>query len=215
MPRSIQLAVAAALILTTGFVHGMWTRRWNPSHELEEAAARLQRAPEDLPGWKASPYEIDANVLTRARASSSWSRTYRQDGTKEAITVILLCGRSGPMSVHRPEHCYSAAGYDLIGATTPTTVNDGDGAKAVFRTALFSKPTPEGTASLRIFWSWHTGNAWQAPDSPRLAFANLPALYKLYVIRHAARAQERLESDPAREFLQLLLPELDKALASP
>src|SRR6266851_5377499 len=158
MPRSILFIVALILILTTGFVHGMWTGRWLVSHALEEATGRLNRAPNDIGNWKASSSEIDANILARARATGSWVRTYRHEDSNEVLTVILLCGRAGPMSVHRPEHCYNAAGYDSITATVRTTVSNTEGGTAEIRTAVFGKPGPEGASSLRVFWSWYTGS---------------------------------------------------------
>jgi hypothetical protein len=223
MPRIVSVAVALLLILATGFVHGTWTGRWSVSRELEEAAARLDQAPGDIGDWKATPDSIDAETLALAGAVGSWVRTYRHAGSKEVLTVILLCGRAGPMSVHRPEHCYRGAGYDVVSPTTQTSLETlfgpaggpGGAAPAEFRTAVFSKPGPDGPSSLRILWSWYTGRAWQAPDSPRLTFARLPALYKLYVIRPLDRPPERLEEDPAVDFLRQLLPELDKALSLP
>src|SRR6516164_3650916 len=103
MYRISQVFVALLLILATGFVHGMWTGRWRIDHELEEAAARLDRAPGDIGDWKARPEPIDADSLARAGAIGSWSRSYRNDASGDVLTVILLCGRAGPMSVHRPE----------------------------------------------------------------------------------------------------------------
>jgi hypothetical protein len=213
MYRIAQIAVALLLILGTGFVHGTWTSRWQVAHELEEAAARLERAPEDISDWKASPSSLDAGSLARAGAVGSWIRTYRHEGSGDVLTIILLCGRSGQMSVHRPEDCYRTAGYDVITPITKALLNKADGTPAEFRTAIFSKPGPDGPSTLRILWTWYNGSAWQAPDSPRLTFAHLPALYKLYVIRALARPGERLERGPAVAFLQQLLPELDKALS--
>ena len=75
MYRTAQGAIALLLILGTGFVHGMWTGRWRVAHELEEAAARLEKAPGDIGDWKASPDSIDADSLARACAVGSWVRT--------------------------------------------------------------------------------------------------------------------------------------------
>jgi hypothetical protein len=215
MYRIAQVVLALLLILGTGLVHGMWTSRWRVAHELEEAVARLEQAPEDIGEWKASPASIDAGSLARAGAIGSWIRTFQHQGSGEVVTVILLCGRAGQMSVHRPEDCYRGAGYDVVTPILRTILDKPDGTPAEFRTALFSKPGPEGASTLRIFWTWYTGSAWQAPDSPRFTFARLPALYKLYVIRALSRPEERLERGPAATFLEQLLPELDRALTPP
>ena len=35
---------------------------------------------------------------------------------------------------------------------------------------------------LRVRWSWNATNKWSPPDNARLAFADQPFLYKLYLI---------------------------------
>jgi len=65
---------------------------------------------------------------------------------------------------------------------------------------------------LRIFWTWFGDGAWQAPDNPRITFAHLPALYKLYVIHELPSRQGRLEQDPSLGLLQQLLPALADVL---
>lgn len=213
MPRVVAPAVALLLIVATGFVHGTWTGRWSVAHELEEAAARLEQAPGDIGDWKATPDVIDDDTLSVAGAAGAWARTYRNLGTRQVLNVVLLCGRAGPMSVHRPEHCYRGAGYDLVTPADRIPLDNPDGTPTEFRTAVFRKPGLDGPSSLRILWTWFDGRTWLAPDSPRYTFARLPALYKLYVIRPLDGPLGRLDEDPAVDFLRQLLPELDRALA--
>jgi hypothetical protein len=214
--RPLLYLAALVVVLGTGLVHAMWIGRWRSPQVLRDAAARLGHAPEDLGEWKARPAEIDAEVLASAGAVGSWVRSYRHEGSGETLTILLLCGNGGPMSVHRPEHCYRAAGYDMTSAITPFTLKSEAGVPlAEFRTATFSKPVTEGGVPLRILWSWYADGAWRAPESPRLSLARHPVLYKLYVVHATARPRTRPEEDPATAFLQILLPELNKVLAFP
>ena len=64
----------------------------------------------------------------------------------------------------------------------------------------------------RVFWSRSGSGDWEAPDYPRVAFARYQRLYKVYVIRRLLKPEEPLEGDPAIRFIQVLLPELKKAL---
>jgi hypothetical protein len=68
-------------------------------------------------------------------------------------------------------------------------------------------------ARLRIYWAWKAGRGWQAPANPRLTFGAAPALYKLYLVYHAAPGIALPEHDPCEDFLHDLLPELEKALS--
>jgi hypothetical protein len=47
-----------------------------------------------------------------------------------------------------------------------------------------------------------------------MAFAGQSFLYKIYVVRQVSTTEESQETDPALEFLQALLPELQKSLFS-
>jgi len=210
-----------------GIVHWLWSDRWGQSRELEEAAQRLERIPDvfregtadgEDSGWGPGvPSELDAASLTQAGARGAWLRRFTHKGSGATVTVILLCGRPGRTSVHRPEHCYRGAGFEMDGPAVKYAVGAPGVAPAEFWTARFSKPEtgPDGPVQLRIFWSWFAAGAWQAPASPRLVFARYPALYKLYVVRELASGQERVEDDPCVPFLQSLVPELVKALSPP
>jgi hypothetical protein len=207
MARTVGLMAGLALVVGAGWGHGVWTQRWTKSADLETAVARMANLPGDLDGWKAEPGEEDQESLAAAGAEGHWIRRYTHTCTGNQVLVVLLCGRSGRMCVHRPEHCYSGAGFEM---SVPPERFTADG--AAFWTARFSKTQITGPLHLRIFWSWFGDGAWQAPDSPRWSLTHLPALYKLYVIREVSGEAGKVEDDPAAAFLRLLAPALKRAL---
>jgi hypothetical protein len=113
MPR-LPLIVGLVIVLASTLVQGLWTQRWQKSADLESAVQRLNNAPGDLGTWKAEAVEFDADALADAGAQGSWVRRYTDKRSGVSVLVILLCGRSGKMSVHRPEHCYRGAGYEMM-----------------------------------------------------------------------------------------------------
>jgi hypothetical protein len=211
MKRSTPLWVGLLLVLTVAVVQGVWTQRWQKSATLETAIARLALAPGDLGTWKAQEVELDAEALAAAGAQGSWVRRYTDTRSGVSVLVILLCGRSGKMSVHRPEHCYNGAGYEMMSAPVHCEVpNTPD---ALCWTTRFRKEEATGGVQLRILWSWFGNGRWQAPHSPRLTFAPLPALYKLYAIRELSLNQQvPPEQDSSLDLLKQLLPALTQAL---
>jgi hypothetical protein len=211
MSRLLPGVVGLAVLLGAGVVHGLWTERWQRSAELQEAAARLADLPDDVGPWRGQPEPADPDALKMAGAVGHWSRRF-SDGRGNAVGVLLLCGRAGPMSVHRPEHCYSTAGFEGAGAAERLPLAVSGGEPAEFWTARFHKDEADGPLQLRIFWGWSAGGAWQAPDSPRLAFSRQRVLYKLYVFRDLAGPQEPL-GDPCVALLGHLLPVLQRTLA--
>jgi hypothetical protein len=213
MSKFLLFLAALAVVLGGGLAHGVWTERWHKSAELEAAAARLRLLPDDFPGWKGEAIELDEESATVAGARASWVRRFTHSGTGESLTTVVLCGKPGRMSVHRPEYCYACAGYEMTAPAVPCVFPVLGGAPAQFQTAPFVKADADGLVHLRIYWSWSAGGPWQAPDSPRVTFARYPALFKFYVIHETTSAPGRPEDGPAAEFIRQALPALNRALS--
>jgi hypothetical protein len=215
MSRILLLLAAAAMLAADIYLYGSWTDRWAPSRELEEAAARLGRAPKEFGDWRGEKpeQELTARELDHAEIAASLFWRYRSRRTGEAVTVLLLCGRAGPMAVHTPDVCFRGAGYKLAGPEARVDLTPaGRGSPAVFRAGDFIKEGPVARSRLRIYWAWSAHGAWEAPEIPRYTFAGQPFLYKLYIVREAASAGSAGEEQRTREFLAELLPQLDAAL---
>jgi hypothetical protein len=210
MPRALSVILAMAVFLSAGVANGLRTGRWAASSEVEAAAARLARVPATIGDWAGKDEEIDPRMLTAAGAAGCVSRSYedRRDGAR--VSVLLLCGPPGPISVHPPNVCYAANGFDLAGITAARV--DRPSGVDQFRVGDFRKPAVGGPARLEILWAWNAGGAWSAPERPRFAFAAAPVLYKLYVIRDVSAAGRTADRDVPREFLREFLPEVDRAL---
>ena len=215
MTRALTFAIGLAVVIASGVVYGAWTQRWQKSADLEARAALLRDLPADVGRWKSQPVELESDSLAMAGAEGWWARRFTDDRTGSQVLVILLCGRPGPISVHRPETCYGGAGFALAAPPIRYTPQRADGAAAAeFWTGKFKQPEVGGQ-ELRIFWSWYGDGAWQAADNPRLTFAHLQVLYKLYVVRETDGYAERLDDDPAGDFLGALMPTLTHTLSGP
>lgn len=214
MFRSAPLLVAIVVIVGAGFIHGMWTERWSSSQELDDAVARLEGLPERVGAWHAQPIEIDAKALKQAGAAGHWLRRFTHTRTGATVTIILLCGRTGQMAVHRPEHCYRGAGYEMSAPPAHKTLDFVKQGSAQLWTARFVKDDPASPVQLRIFWSWFADGAWRAPESPRLAFAGKSVLFKLYAVHELTGPAQRVEDDPCLDLLHALLPEIARSISS-
>jgi hypothetical protein len=208
MKRIIITASAIAAILITGIVHGIWTGRWELSNEPAASAARLSQVPMELGDWHGMRLDSESRDLDGAAACLN--RRYTNRLTGAGVTILLLCGRPGPVSIHPPDSCYAAGGYDVI---APTMFNAAEAsAGAQFRVARMRKKRAAEQNQLRIFWAWNNGGGWRVPADPRLTYASSKVLFKLYVIRELADLEESLDNDPSIEFMHQFLPELDKTL---
>jgi hypothetical protein len=213
MQRPIALLAGLATVLAAGLVHGVWTQRWAQSADLAAAVARLAELPEKIDGWVAVPDEEDREALIAAGAEGWWLRRFTHQRTGAVVHVLILCGPSGRMCVHRPENCYSGAGFEVnIPPQRYSVPAAKDRSAASFWTARFRKPEVGGAVNLRIFWGWFGADAWQAPDYPRWTLAKESYLYKLYVIREVPERPGRLEDDPATSFLHAAVETLSPVL---
>jgi hypothetical protein len=213
MFRALPLAIALTLVIAAGLVHGRWTQRWSPSRAVEDAVVRLEGVPMILGDWQGRPLQLDREELAVAGIAGSVARRYENHRVNAAVSVLLVCGRPGSISVHTPDICYAGAGFEPIRPVGVLSLPlKPSGPPETFRDAVLGKTTMAVPTYLRILWSWSAAGAWETPDNPRLAFAPRQVLYKLYVIREMATSDERIDDDPSTEFLRILLPALERSL---
>jgi hypothetical protein len=205
--RTISFLAAAIILLASGITCHLLA---GDSEQLDAAAARVADVPRVVGDWRGRDEEVDEAAFAMAGAKSYWTRSYVNERTKDAVLVILMCGRPGRMAVHTPEVCYGGAGYEL--REEPSVVDVKDLAGSQWWHAIFSKKTT-APQRLRLFWAWNSQGNWHASAAPRWQFRGEPFLYKLYVSRDTTK-QPALspQADPALDFLRVFVPALQRSL---
>lgn len=214
MARSFAFLASIAIVLVAGYVQGARVGRWSQSKDLTDALARIDRVALDVGDWRGKPFEFDVNQLKQAEILGHLARRYENTRDGSALTVLLVCGRPGPISVHTPDVCYAGIGYEPSDepASVPIPGEEGTQGRDVFTVTDFRKTASPVPAPLRIFWSWSDGGPWRTPENPRLTFAPSPYLFKMYVIRDGVAPGLKPANDPAVSFLKAMLPEFRKSL---
>jgi hypothetical protein len=212
MSRLVAASVVLSVVLVSAAVAGLWTGRWGNSRALEEAVARLDGVPMSLgDGWDGQPENnMNEREVAVAEIEGYVRRRYVHRRTGAVVSMLLVCGRAGPIAAHAPEVCYAGAGFAKAGATRE--YGGEAGSRWRFEVLDFRKQDEAAPTLLRVFLAWGQGGAWSAPANPRVAFAGKPYLYKLYVVREMPRAGEPLEEDPAGAFVKELMPTLQEVL---
>jgi len=204
--------VAVVLVGTLGVVHGIYSDRWGPSGQLQQSLTALDGGvPTTFGDWVSEENESDPEMMARAGIKGWVSRRYTNVRTRETVSFLVVCGRGGPLSVHTPDVCYAGAGFaQLTDAKQKDVVEAQEGGRThTFRVARFGKPGGVAQSQLEIYWGWsRDGRVWTAPDSPRMALARFPALYKMYIVREFIPSSKTAAADPCQEFLRRALPEL-------
>jgi Protein of unknown function (DUF3485) len=210
---TIRASTALVLILGAGLVHGAWTNRWRPSPELNALIARFASVPLVIGDWQGKDFEIAPKERAMAGAVACLSRRYSNPNRGISVSVLLLGGLPGNISVHTPDNCYPGAGYTLNAPASFDYRSGANKTSAGFRTALASRGGAS-PSTVRIFWSWNSSKAWVATCEPRWKFASARALCKLCVVRETDGAAVDPQSDPCNDFLSVFLPELDRLVFS-
>lgn len=216
MNRILTLFAAILLVVLCGVIHGVWTDRWQVSQDVHHSSAALERVPENFGDWEGQLFELPANQLQVAEIAGYFGCRYihRQNGN--VVSVLLVCGRPGPIAVHPPDVCYQGQGFGLVGPPEKQTINMntlvGTTDTPEFLMAKFRKAGASVPETIRVFWSWSATGSWQVPSNTRIAFARHSALYKLYIVRDLTLPDEPIADDPVVEFLREFLPQLNQTL---
>jgi Protein of unknown function (DUF3485) len=210
MARFLVPAVALSAVVGSGLVHGYWTGRWEGGEKAAAAAALLRRLPMSLGDWQGQ--DLDADPGETRQLSASLYRRYVNQRSGATVVLVLASGRPGPVSIHSPDVCYVASGYDAAQGHVFSPKLDAGLPRAEFRTAHFVKTKSGGQTHVRVWWSWNAGGTWSVPENPRVTFAAYPVLYKLHAMREMTGANETLDEDPGQDLLRLLLAEFHKSV---
>jgi len=215
MKQIIAYVSAAALLLGCGVVHGFLTMRWVAPTQIREAADRVPMIPLIIGDWEGTDLDVSEDQMKQTEAYGYISRRYVNRETEDVITMMLLCGRTGPLSVHSPTVCLQGTGLQVRGEQKRySLVGDASRQVGALWSADFDADRGGERNSQRVFWGWSKdATEWAAPEHPRLAFAGAPYLYKMYITRglppamSSGGADNLLDDDPCVKFLQVFLPE--------
>ena len=106
---SLAVVLIAALTVLSGIVHGRMSNRWGPSPDTLAAAAKLAEIPQRFGDWRQQGAdELDKSSRDELQPAGYFVRRYENRQTGDIVSVTLLLGRPGPISVHTPEVCLAA-----------------------------------------------------------------------------------------------------------
>jgi len=211
------LGVAVVGLLAAAVYEALTTDRWGATQGVREAADKLAKVPAAFGDWTSKDLPQSEKVLKVAEAAGHVSRVYYNSKTRSQVTVLLLCGASGPIGAHLPEYCYAGNGYEKRGDAQRLAIGFDANAPtawtATYWSIRFEKRPPTTDVPLRVCYAWGTGGNWEAAANPRSQFALEPALYKLYAVRADPLELAPGAVDPIHAFLTDFLPVVRTALA--
>ncbi len=215
MPRVLPLVSAIVVVLGSGLAHGLLTDRWSLSKELDASTAKLKDVGLVLGQWEGKDTKpLDAQDLAVGEIAGYLSRIYVNRQTGSALSVLVVCGRPGPIAAHTPEVCFVGSGMDLVKKSREVISWSPSQPPAECFVGQFRKLQSGLPNQRRVVWSMTTDGSWSAPDNPRWTFRGAAALYKFYLVREIPNGEELLENDNLFEFMKVFIPELERVLFS-
>lgn len=206
------LLCCTILIGGLGVAHGIYSDRWGPSNKLERSVEALSRIPATIDDWTGEDLPFDPSEMAHAGIERAVVRRYHNPRTRETVTLLIVCGRGGPICVHTPDVCYAGNGYAKVGEEKSESF-EFPGQSDSFRIIQFEKRDSLAANQLEIYWGWsRDGRSWEAPENPRLALARSASLFKMYVIREFIPGPRSNNHHPCKAFLQRALPVLAEKL---
>jgi hypothetical protein len=203
MLRMTSGLVAVGILLFSGLCHGLMVG----DTTIEDMNPVLAQIPAAVGDWQGKDLEDFAAVPGYAGALA---RRYQNRRTNEVVTILLMCGKPGLVSVHTPDVCFGASGYDVEKPVRESVLLAGSD-EATFFAANMVKQKVADRTSLRIYWAWSAAGAWTVSDNPRITFAGRSKLFKLYVQRELNETRPAPQ-DPCVAFLREFLPEVQRVL---
>ena len=204
--------VVAAVTVAGALVQGKLTDRWSNevSDRLETFSTRLVGVPTEIGGWTSHEVPVDEEQFKASNCHGVISRAYKRGD--DEVTAFLVSGKGYHVTIHTPDWCYVAAGYEMDNQPASYSFDVPGIPRPEFLNASFTKVTPTETTRLRILWSYSEDGTWTAPRLAKYSFAGKPALYKVYLIRRVSSEVPPLGEDPivafAKEFLPAISPSL-------
>lgn len=215
MKYALMTAIAVAVIVASGVVHGLNTGRWGVPESIAEAAGRLDQIPMTVgETWDGEPLEeIPDRQLDQAGAVGYISRKYVNRKNGSSVNVLVLCGHKGPIATHPPTVCFTGSGFMLESNPKRQVVSDADAIPlGEFWHGDFTKHSEGIRTVVRTLWAWNATGKWEAPDHPRITYGPYTHLHKMYITRDVTASDLPVDEDPCIAFLQQFIVELDSIL---
>lgn len=217
MIRYLPIVAALGIILAAGAIQGVWTDRWATAYDFASKQAALREVPLTIGDWAGRDLNFDPAPYSHAGIRCGLERMYVNSVTGQTVTIMIVGGPPGPISVHLPETCYGAAGYEVQGTRVPYAVPEGssNGPGNAFWIARFENKKQAIGRELSIHYAWSADGRWNAPEGDaRLAFASQPALFKMYVIQEVFHGQDLSRNNACEAFLREALGPISRTLFS-
>ncbi len=202
--------IAAVLIGAGTYYQGIYAERWQKmdSELLQDFTKHVPTMPKEFGPWVLSEeVEISKEEWKATNCTAYVSRWYLNRNTGERISFYLVSGTAKHITIHTPDWCMMAAGFDQEKPTVEYKF-EVEGMEVEAATAVFRK---EGDG-VRTYWMYSDNGEWQGPAHPSVAkmkYGGRPAMYKIYLTSDPTPDPA---DNPCNQFAADAFPTINKLL---
>lgn len=201
----IALVVGIGITVATGVVCGRVSQRWGPVPDMVAAANHLKSLPAQIGSWHLVGEEMMPATTIRTLSCAGYvNRKYVDRHSGDTVSLAIIVGPTGPISVHTPEICYSSQAYSIEEPRRRVQLAVAGANDDSFWCTTFRSKNAMAE-QLRVYYGWCADRKWTAAESPRFNFAGQPLLFKLQIASLVPPGEKEAAKDPCRVFLQELL----------
>jgi hypothetical protein len=206
--------LTVALTVAVGILQGSLSNRWGASDFQRQAGLKLEAFPKTFGEWEmvGKPEQLDQNSLDQLQPYGYLQRRYENRKSKAVVSMTVLLGPNGRISVHTPEVCFAGRNHEQLGERVKIRIPEKEGEDSVWKTSFRLQGVDAQLQN--IYYSWSSGDHWDASENPRVSYATKPLLYKIQ-LSNIVSAESSLQADPAILFLTDFFPALRKHLEKP
>lgn len=204
------LAVVCCAKLADSSINGF---EEGDAEALDVAVANLDRIPSQIGNWTSTDGELSEREQEAAGIVGYVRRRYTNERTGYQVHLTVLCGHSGPISVHPPTACFEGIGYKVVSGPNQTSVSADDDLSYEFNASSFRQSDASVPEIVRVFWGWGTDGQWSAPENPRFAYRGQSFLYKIYVTDRWLDETGETSLPQIESFMKEALPTITAAIS--
>jgi hypothetical protein len=205
------IVFAGLLTVLGGILRGQLSGRWGVAQDAMVANSVIESLPKEFAEWKLVEEGKMSDVVVQTLQCSQYAlRTYR-NSSGEQVTVAVLAGPPGPISVHTPEICYSSREFTIIQDRVSSSFKTPQGNHDFWQLELQSKDVD--AMKMNVYYAWTDGKLWHSSQSPRIQYAGSPFLFKLQLASpYVNNDEDGNVTDPGSRFLGEFLPHWEAAI---
>jgi hypothetical protein len=177
------LTLAAVLTIVPALLAGHYLNRWGTTAELDAAAERLVKFPNEFGPWKVAREgePLTKSVREELGIASYVTREYVNRDNGALVNLLIMVGKPGPLLRHPPNICYANRANRQVGDMTTFEV-DTTKPSSKFTVIEYEPPTAISSDRFLVVYAMSTGAEWSVPRFPRLEFGAAPKLYKVQML---------------------------------